>query len=150
MSRFATILLILVVNCLTLCSCGPAKAPNKVGIDSELLPYVKLYQQDKKKYLGRSNIRDITMTFFSASNQVVGTCTRYNSGYRLIEIDPVFWFFNASEDERILLMYHELGHCDLNKEHNDSSIRIMNTYMMNPGTFAANKDYYIEQLFRSR
>lgn len=149
MNKLVFIFIMFVCNSLVLCSCGPAIMKHEgPQIDEVLQPYVNEYKADKKRFLGTSSIRRIDISFFTLTSPIIGQCTRYNSGYREIKVDPIYWFFNASDAEKQILMYHELGHCDLNKEHDDSKAAIMNSNIMDGYQFIMNTDYYIEQLFR--
>lgn len=117
-------------------------------IDSEFIPYIDMYRADKLHYNNISTIKHITMQFKSASNSI-GVCIKQKIGFNMtysIEIDPKNWF-NSTADERQLLVYHELGHCDLNLPHSNTPISIMNEVLMDEYTFSSTKNYYINMLF---
>jgi hypothetical protein len=68
-----------------------------------------------------------------------------------IEIDPIFWE-EASQTEKEVLVFHELGHCVLNREHNESLISEQNIpkSIMYPYIFETEyemyRNYYINEL----
>lgn len=108
------------------------------GVDSSLLSYKNLYISAK----GRGLDYDIPIQFSNLVYPTVGVCTKWSSGYRQIEIDPTYWN-NISEDIKLQLIFHELGHCDLNRGH--TSEIASNGYpvsFMYPYTF----HYYQSQL----
>ena len=60
------------------------------------------------------------------SSYAVGTCITYEgSGYRYIKIKKSYWEV-INEDQRIQLVYHELGHCQLNILNHDESVMANN------------------------
>lgn len=57
------------------------------------------------------------IAFVPQTGVVVGKCTTYYDGHRQIEIDPVFWN-TIPLNQQTVLIFHELGHCVLNRLHN--------------------------------
>jgi Zn-dependent peptidase ImmA (M78 family) len=49
----------------------------------------------------------------------LGQCKSYSDGSKQIIIDQPFWE-SASDIEREYVVFHELGHCLLNRSHDDS------------------------------
>ena len=95
------------------------------GIDDEFLPYVYKYESLKGSPI-RNNIRFA----FEPQEYLLALCTvkLQTVGIRWILIDPSFWH-SSNHLTRESLIFHELGHCDLNREHEDDSFTasIMNT-----------------------
>ena len=56
---------------------------------------------------------------------VVGRCLKYKSGKRKVQILKSWWDENTQYEIRENLVYHELGHCSFNRDHDD---KIMTTY----------------------
>ena len=48
----------------------------------------------------------------------LGQCKSYSDGSQQVIVDEEYWN-NISDAEREYLVFHELGHCLLEKEHND-------------------------------
>lgn len=127
------------------------------GIDPVFLPYVHLFES----YLGRS-IGDIPIQFVSLENTTVGVCAMWNYQWREIKIDPNFWAHAYDDDERMSVIFHELGHCVLNRGHLNTAWTYTNSYgpwfvpisFMNQYAFFNHyppypdlKSYYINELF---
>lgn len=98
------------------------------------------------------DIVDLSTTFATLVRPMVGECIHKEDGTREIKIDLTYWN-NSSDDAREELLYHELGHCVLNKGHTS----VMNTdgcphSIMHPqvfgnsGCFINNKEYYFNEL----
>lgn len=49
---------------------------------------------------------------------VVGQCNSYSDGSKTVVVDEFYWS-NASDLDKEYLTYHELGHCVLERDHND-------------------------------
>jgi hypothetical protein len=88
----------------------------------------------------------------------VGTCYRYaNSNKNFIDIEKQYWDA-ASELLKEQLIFHELGHCELNLEHTEEKINtpfgsipksIMFPYIFaNQPYYEAYKEYYFNELKR--
>jgi hypothetical protein len=92
------------------------------------------------------------MQFASLNGLTIGKCTRWSIGERQIEIDQAYWQDpTTTENEKISLIFHELGHCDLNRNH-DESLRqdgypksLMCPY--NLSFFDEESEYYYAELF---
>lgn len=132
----------------------PSPAPFKYSLEAEFIPYYErftdVYKVDVKYVAGW--FADTN----SHSENAVGICYSYTDGSRRIEIDPDYWA-NSSDDGKEQLMFHELGHCALNLDHNETTIDLKNygiipASIMWPYTFGENwyyaelKDYYLKEL----
>lgn len=133
-------------------SCGTFQ-PTEVG---EIHPEFKTYVE---KFQAESGIQtlNIKMSFINDfDDEVVGSC-RYSKPIRKIIISQIFWK-NASLASREQLIYHELGHCVLNKPHDDSLTiingeyipnSVMNSYMISDYFYVKYRDHYINNLFET-
>jgi hypothetical protein len=134
---------------LFLIGCGQPPEPVQTGIiDPALQPYWEQYVKDKSFYTKANPVttKKIDIVFYTLSNQGFdGMCTKISNGYRRIQIDPGAWFW-STETDRILLFYHEMGHCDLDLDHTDG-LTIMNSDYTPSADFLTNKDYYLDLLF---
>lgn len=169
--------LLLILFILTACVPGKEKAPvtpkNPVAYDyneqeldvDNLLQYVdsfvermELAQKDTSSNITRLNRTSIQFGT-SFAKYVIGTCTVYSSGSRAIHINPDFWYghglwegmpAHASSKEQ--LMYHELGHCVLNRDHLNSTTSgiansIMNSYHLDFSVYLSYYTDYLVELF---
>ncbi len=84
-------------------------------------------------------------------NTTVGVCERGNGRTPTVIIDEYFWA-GSSEGYRQEIIDHELGHCILNRDHNNAVLpngwpaSIMNAYLFNPQVIDNNKQYYFHEL----
>ena len=83
-----------------------------IGVPGELQEYV----QEFEAHLGRS-IGDVPLGFADLDEDKAGICTTYPSGHKEVEIDQKYWQ-EISYNQRFNLIFHELGHCVLNLDHN--------------------------------
>lgn len=69
-------------------------------------------------------------------NKYAGVCLVYSNGYREIRINKNSWD-QYSHEQKEQLIYHELGHCVMNKNHDNALLNnhcpnsIMRSYMFN-------------------
>ena len=156
MKKQLNILVTILVTVLFLTSCGIKQADPRwiKGIDKEFVSYVSVFEAMYKKSIG-----DISIGFEKLESSTVGRCTIWSSGYRQIRIDPDYWH-SASEEKRIGLIFHELGHCVLNRTHTSKTFYYsglsINGYvpasLMHPDNFYSAffselESYYFYELF---
>ncbi len=124
-------------------------------------PTFHSYIQEFEHYYGKS-VSEIPIGFADLDPKFAGTCTRSimagtaNNSYiaiSYISIDRTYWY-KLSDYQRINLIFHELGHCALNKKHVPSdSVGVCPTSFMFERVLSTtcirdNYDAYIEELFR--
>ena len=95
-----------------------------VETDDELIPYFDLFAAEGAK-------RGITVDYEEArieglfqdigGGNTLGQCFRNTDKPRKVIIDIDFWA-DATEPEREFLIFHELGHCFLDRDHLDDTI----------------------------
>jgi hypothetical protein len=129
------------------------------GIDPAFTAIVAEFES----YLGRS-IGDIPIGFGPGGGDVVGRCSVWNSEWREIKIDPEYWNYMGQwghipdEDARTALLFHELGHCVLNRGHlntmwNNNGWSVYTSFMNFAVFFSSqysafeSKAYYVNELF---
>lgn len=118
-------------------------------IDPDLQPYVNMYKEHKAYYLGFDSIKVTEIRFGEPRNTKLGECTKWRNGSfvvrRRITLDPVVWRW-MSEVERRMLVFHELGHCDLDRPHTvTDSLMVENIF---PATqYLSKESYYLQELF---
>ena len=89
--------------------------------DPELVPYFQIFADE-------AAIRGIEVDFVEANiegllqnigrSEVLGQCFRNEQRPRKVIIDRDYWT-DAEENDRQFLIFHELGHCFLDFEHDD-------------------------------
>lgn len=140
---------------LFLCGCGGFYSIPSGHIDPEFQSYVDDYKKDKLYYLNSTKFKRLSITFRPLDN-LDGVCEilsfnniitkKETMSYRRIFVDPDTWSY-SSNVERMLLIYHELGHCDLNLEHSYENT-IMNEYGISENDFIKDPVYYFTLLFK--
>ncbi|MHA1676038.1 MAG: hypothetical protein ACTSU6_02555 [Candidatus Njordarchaeales archaeon] len=132
---------------LLLSACAKSKDPRKnTTSNQDFIPYI----QEFESYLGYQ-IQDIPINFMDLDTHV-GVCRSYSRGYREIHVDPTYWA-KISEKQRINLIFHELGHCSLNLDHDYQILGdgCPNSFMYKSisDNFCLDKyyDHYIEEMF---
>lgn len=126
-------------------SCSTLNITPGVYSSDMFKPYTNAYLEYKQIYLNKKNFNyPITIVFKHLPDRIIGTCTKYLPPFsRKIEIDYVTWA-KYSDDERLQLMFHELGHCDLDFPDQDERVGIMNSST----NLKRLKHVYIENLFK--
>lgn len=139
-----------------LSGCGTFKVSNGIYAPSYLIDYIDDYLDDKEKFYGYKEVNyPIFFSFSKLKKPVIANCsTVIVKGYgetfkKHIKIDIDFW--NRSDYCEVkLVIYHELGHCDLSLSHNNTSLMIMNSNKNSiTDSFCKDDSNYIEQFFKS-
>ncbi|WP_127717100.1 hypothetical protein [Halobacteriovorax sp. HLS] len=160
-------LLLMTFLLLTFTGCGVASQKHIQHIsgtrqfassDSTFKPYTDSFTSNARKYLNQPsfNIGDIPVNFGDTSNENFdGVCNSYSDGTKEVIIKKSWWD-KASSYQREVMIYHELGHCSLNREH-DSEILSKDSYsvkgsIMNPvipgsAHYVQYKTSYLTELF---
>lgn len=141
------------MSLILLSSCGSPSQNRIPLVDSEFDKYISKFE---KIYAVNVNIG---MIFKNQQNNIVGTCYYFkNKKFNYIEIDNNYW--NSVEDSfREELIFHELGHCILDRGHDEELIS-SNSYLgkipksiMYPFVFGYEyeryENYYLEELNNS-
>jgi hypothetical protein len=130
---------------LYLTSCGSGKVVDIKGFEV----YVYSFIEDASDYGKDVPLDDLIVEFGNTrrhSELAIGTCTRGNHT-PLVLIDEEYWT-TASEQERYAIIYHELGHCLLNRRHVEDYKSLMNPTIKKD--FYLYEEYYLTELFTRR
>ena len=168
--RYNFILIILIT--LSFTSCGVILQTEEIKeykIDKEFNGYLSKFKEYQIEMGGSGRIDNLIMRFNSSVRYpTLGTCTeQYQETIEflkrkiyktpIIDINPEAWsYMSASEKET--LIFHELGHCILNRGHDNSSIydggyssyipsSIMHEYAISSTFYESRYDHYIKELF---
>lgn len=170
--RYVIILAILFVGCKQNATEGVSVTPTTpvnnaptVALSTDFAPYVVTFKQ---KAVARNVTVDETTLSISydpslTGTNILGVCTRGGGRLPSITVNPTFWqawATSSRSSEMEQLLYHEMGHCLLNRNHNDATvttadnhsqipISIMNSYHLSPSLYEINYAYYINELYNS-
>lgn len=150
---------LLFVLFITLFGCGREPTPEE---QAEFLPYFHRFVEQAKVY-GRDVDSDpVPMYFGDLGPTRVGVCEERWFQSSRIYIDRRAWA-HTPEPGREALIFHELGHCVLKREHKDTvmTVRlesgarqvpesIMNTSGVHASTYTVLKNYFLTELFGAR
>lgn len=126
-------------------ACGQQYEQNNFKINADFQNYVDLFEEKIKQKV------KIDIDYNKLEYPIVGVCITYTNGYKEIQIDSDSWV-EYDENYREELIFHELGHCVLGRDHDNSIIEgyrvpksIMYPYIFG---YAYNKYkvYYLEEL----
>lgn len=99
-------------------------------VDDELKSYVADYKQLLEKNCPQGGYKDeryvIQMEDELDESAWIGVCTRLGRGFHIAIKRS--WWNKANLDERTQLMYHELAHCMIDREHDKSTSHYMYAY----------------------
>ncbi len=130
----------------------PLPHPKHYSAPAELQPYITEFIEDSIKYGKPQTVDNLVIVFDSMSTDIGGTCTPNGRDTPVIRVNSVVWPRMPETYRRIVLL-HELGHCILHREHKDTyaafgaPASIMNTWIIDAGTFLAHENYYLNELF---
>lgn len=121
------------------------------SVEKEFIPYVKSFEKDcNLKVKIHIRFSDTGADALFLASNIIGYCWPIYP--KFIHIDPEWWDRNLLSGRREELIYHELGHCVLNRMHDnkiESGIEksLMSTNMFtNPYQYIVFKDKYIKEL----
>lgn len=92
----------------------------------DFFDYVNRFEQDTGK---KVNIPII----FTDEDKYAGVCEYYSNGNRLVRINHKYWH-QSDDSGKEQLIYHELGHCVLNREHSTKSMNLKDTHYNIPNS----------------
>ncbi len=136
--------------------CANPKFDDIYAVNPELELYIQSFEYESTRLgipLQITNLRAGFGNAKLAGPTAIGFCRRGRTP--LIIIDQAYWN-TATVMEREHLMFHELGHCILNLEHNNKMVpvgiysipeSIMYLYMFDDNMYVPNREYYLRDLF---
>lgn len=143
-------------------SCGDAanidRLRPKISIESDFQGYVDNFILDSKKYSNGVEIKSLIMKFtqLDENNEerednlvILGACyASINHEYLapLVVIEERYWF-DLLDAQKELLIYHELGHCLLQREHTEIDFSVMTPSLPDHKRYTKNKDKFLSELF---
>lgn len=123
MSHHATRLLFFLVLGSLFVACEKQSSSPSLTVDEAFQPYFEAFEAAGAERglaieLGAEDIGAVFSSELEA--QMAGKCTKFSTGARIIYIDQQSWA-GRSELQREFLIFHELGHCYLDRPHLDEA-----------------------------
>jgi len=130
---------------------------DEVETDAELQPFFEIFAKEAAKRgftvdYEAERIEGLLQDIFDSNIQ--GQCFRNEKKPKKVIIDTEYWA-RSTDLEKEFIIYHELGHCFLNRSHlndGDSSGECVSIMHANPGVCnflltEENKSDYLDELF---
>lgn len=136
--RYILLLIILLTGCGTHISVNNDPTFNKY--------YDTFLEEGLKRGVNLYSIPRVSIYFSETlSDNFAGYCS-WGEGYRFISINKKYWD-GYSEIDREYLIFHELGHCVLGKDHDDGGV--MSNDYFDWINYANNRHHYLDLLFKN-
>jgi len=128
------------------------------SLSTDFADYIENFEQSGQLYLGNPyfKVNDIPVNFKDPGDEHVGVCKIYGDGTKEILIKQSWWQ-TTTEEKRIMLFFHEMAHCRLDrKEHNNSGLiidgrwiktSIMHEELPTTKDFQDFKSHYLSEIF---
>lgn len=132
----------------------PINFPN---VDQELWTYYDRFETEAARRGLDIDLRELNISGnveFIAEEGVVGTCQYHSRTPNHVTIDESFWL-RSSDLSKEYVVFHELGHCVLLRDHNDNHddngfcISVMHSGLTDCRSAYNNtyREYYLDELF---
>lgn len=133
---------------------GCGRSEYSVG---EFQAYVKRFEDESARRGQRVVVNDLIVRWGDLPEDKNGNCRISSFATPVITINQRVWP-RLDEPRRELLLFHELGHCVLKREHDDRTIlqrgrnlpdSVMHTYLLDSNVYQENREHYLDELFSS-
>ena len=132
--------------------------------NSVFLPFINEFEENARKELGQKDFKvvNVPINFGDTENkEFVGVCFKYSNGEKEILIKKEWWDGFGGDSKNSLaqkrsLIFHELGHCVLNRKHTNDlvdkddhkiKVSLMHSSIIPGREFLEFHDEYIHELF---
>lgn len=138
------------VFCFFLTACAPrAHHTDVLQVTAELYPYVIRFEAEAEKQGHMIQIKDLI-----ASGEVIAFCNQTPGDTPLIKIVDTAYWRNSTDAMKEHIMFHELGHCILNRGHTEAQKNygpesVMYPYLFDDMTYISHHDEYMAELFHA-
>ena len=168
MSKNKTLFCSALIPSILLASCGAIQHKSVYEVDPELEPYIHLFEERAFEQHLTITISDIKVYFVDdlgqdESSVTLAVCMQYTTDDGM-NIDTPEIQVDRNEFKRITgpqheaLMFHELGHCVLHRDHDDTRVpaennryeSIMSTYIVSSYMYTHYYEAYMHELFTGR
>lgn len=126
-----------------------------VSIEPQYIKYVKEFENQSSTTNNKVIVDDLVVrTRDDLGGSILAQCRMYSVFTPLIVVSKKYWV-TMSETEREMVMFHELGHCILNRGHNENLKEpnipesIMYPYIFSSDVYLFLKSNYILELFQN-
>lgn len=135
----------LCISSLTACGSEPIEEyPKELeGLVNEFKGYCKQY--NKECFKEGVTIK-VEYHYKWLRSEIIGHCEYKEYHTPFIRLKGEWWEMGDSLDKESLL-FHEFGHCILNRGHNDITSSLMASYLIDKNRYKKKKVYYINELF---
>lgn len=154
---------LLLLSLLTLAACAP-----KLNVEESFAPYVAQFKKESKVASKPLEIKALTVKMYDEKEEVLvsemadetlATCfPATETTEAVVTVNPKFWnnpsYSNAAREQ---VLFHELSHCVLEKEHvNDTEVMsdgsvleksITNETHLSDDKYTKNHAYYMKEMF---
>jgi hypothetical protein len=116
----------LLLTCLLIFGCGQERFDKTVSVSSHnpRAPHIeKEFEPYVNKFFDLLGYREDIIVEFTNNDDYAGVCYYWAVGNNEIKVNRNYWE-KINEKQREQLIFHELGHCVLNKDHNNDIIDI--------------------------
>lgn len=147
----STILVLFFQNCAAPFDVRDVDRPANFLTDPQFIPYIQEFEHYYK-----SSVSHVPIGFKDLGPNIAGICYRTifdgKTIYAYVEIDSLYWP-TLSEHQKINLIFHELGHCAMNRDHVPfEAVRLcptsfMHYQIMGNDCLKANYEDYIKEMF---
>lgn len=173
--KFLALILLLITS-----ACAPQFKGQGVKVATEFASYASNFERQSELAGRPVQLSNITIEFdltleppkTVGSAWVLAYC---QPGFqKVVTVNPYFWNGGEYKDslgvkrsitasttaQKEQVLFHELGHCMMGREHEDGSIpsldrnimtpsSIMNSFMISTNTYKTNYEYYMKELFQT-
>ena len=108
-------------------------------IDPTFMPYVIEFSQ-------HVNVSRVTIQFGNVPEAASAACYKNNLGDMTINVRNTMWNILCDKQKRALI-FHELGHCVLGRDHLDNLDSYMYPEIQDCNFYELNEPYLIQELF---
>lgn len=142
---------VLLTTAVLLANCSLAYPPPRFYVAPELQNEFSTFIAEAKAHNRPLKVNNLVVQLGTTSADRVGNCD-LRSYTPIVTISEQYWL-NADIWAREMLLFHELGHCVLQLEHNDAinvdgePVSLMVSYLSNSYYYEAHRETYLQQLF---
>ena len=149
------LLMCMIITCLTACN-RHGELPRQLYVDPSLKPYVQMFMSEADNQGMSLHIDNLIVIFVDLNSATIeAQCESFNNGTvgtPTISVLRSKWD-RKSEISKQMIMFHELGHCVLFRQHNNAYTQygyvysIMYYMLQSDTAYVRNWTHYMYELF---